>query len=198
MQETKPLTAEQKKALDFVLSYLQEHGYSPSLKDIAQFFHSNTSTAQYFVKELIKKGFLRKEANKTRGITPIARPRTVKKLGIIAAGEPIEPIENPEDIEIPSSIETDPGHSYYALEIKGDSMIDMGILDGDTVLIQHQLTAKNGDVIVAITEKGATLKTYREINNEILLEPKNPSYKIIKPKKLEIRGKFCGLIRNSH
>lgn len=195
MQEVKPLTAEQKKALDFILFYHQEHGYSPSLKDIAEHFGSNTSTAQYYVKELKNKGYLKKEANKARGITPIARPRTTRKEGKIAGGKPIEVIEDPEDIEVPPGIKLTPNHSYYALEVEGDSMMDMGILNGDTVLIQHQMTAENGDTVVAITEKGATLKVFKKINGKILLEPRNKDYPTIEPKELEIRGKFIGLVR---
>lgn len=196
MQEVKPLTAEQKKALDFILSYHQEHDYSPSLQEISNHLGSNTSTAQYFVKELIKKGYLKKEANKARGITPIKKPRTIKKLGIIKAGEPIEPIENPEDIEIPPSIKTSPSHSYYALEVEGDSMKDMGVLDGDTVLIQHQMTAENGDVVIAVTENGATLKVFRKTGDKVTLEPRNSNYPVIEPKQIEVRGKFVGLIRD--
>ncbi len=76
-------------------------------------------------------------------------------------------------------------------------MIDMGILDDDVVLIKHQMTAENGNVVVAITEDGATLKVYKKKGKKIILEPRNKNYPIIEPKELEIRGKFVGLIRNS-
>jgi len=75
-------------------------------------------------------------------------------------------------------------------------MIDMGILDNDIVLIQHQMTAQTGDVVVAITEKGATLKIYKEKGRKIILEPRNKKYPTITPKQIEIRGKFVGLMRN--
>ncbi len=74
-------------------------------------------------------------------------------------------------------------------------MMDMGILNDDTILIKHQLTAKNGDVVVAITEKGATLKVYKKQGGKIMLEPKNKDYPVICPKQLDVRGKFVGLIR---
>ena len=196
--KVKPLTEKQKKTLDFLNSFIEKNGYSPSLKEIAKFLKTkNLSTAQYFVEELEKKGYLKKLLHKNRGIILINKSQAAPLLGYIAAGKPIEPIENPETIEIPRNIKLDTRHSHYALQVKGDSMIDMGILDDDIILIRHQMTAENGDVVVAITEDGATLKMYREKNGAIYLEPRNKNYPIIKPKELEIRGKFCGLIRGS-
>jgi len=198
MQESKPLTKRQKETLNFISSFLRENGYSPLLKNIAKFLKTkNLSTAQYFVEELKKKGYLKKLPYKSRGITPINKSQTVPLLGYIAAGKPIEPIENPETIEIPRNIKLDTYHSHYALQVKGDSMIDMGILNDDIVLIKHQMTAENGDVVVAVTKDGATLKVYKKKNGKIILEPRNKDYPAIYPKQLEIRGKFCGLIRNS-
>ena len=174
MQESKPLTKRQKEVSDFISFFLRKNGYSPSLKEIAKFLKTkNLSTAQYFIEELKKKGYLKKLPHKSRGITPINKSQTVPLLGYIAAGKPIEPIENPETIEIPRSIKLDARHSHYALQVKGNSMIDMGILDDDIVLIRHQMTAENGDVVVAITENGATLKVFRKKNDKIFLEPKN-------------------------
>jgi repressor LexA len=196
MQGLKPLTKKQKKTLDFITSFITKNGYSPSLKEIAKFLGTkNLSTAQYFVEELEKKDYLKRASYKNRGITPTNKAKTISLLGNIAAGEPIEPIENPEEIPIPENIKIDSRYPHYALRVEGNSMIDMGILDDDIVLIRHQMTAEDGDVIVGITEKGATLKVYRKKNGAIFLEPKNPKYKIIKPKKLEVRGKFIGLIR---
>lgn len=198
MQEIKPLTARQRQVLNFVNSFVRKRGYSPSLKEIAQELEtSNLSTAQYFIKQLREKGYLKKDEGKTRGITPLINPHTIPLLGYIAAGEPIEPIENPEEIAIPENVKIDTRYPHYALKVKGDSMIDMGVLDGDIALIRHQLIANNGDVIVAITEKGATLKVFRNVDGEIILEPRNKDYPIIKPQQLEVRGKFIGLVRNS-
>jgi len=198
MQELKPLTKKQKEALNFITSFITKNGYSPSLKEIAKFLGTkNLSTAQYFVEELEKKDYLKRASYKNRGIMPTNKIKTISLLGNIAAGEPIEPIENPEEIEIPQNIQIDTRFPHYALRVAGDSMFDMGILDDDIVLIRHQMTAENGDVVVAITEKGATLKVYKKRGEKILLEPKNKNYPTLEPKKLEIRGKFVGLIRNS-
>lgn len=193
----KPITGRQKEALDFINSFIRDKGYAPSLRELAAFLETkNLSTAQYFVKELGKKGYLKRDHYKNRGITLITPKQTVPLLGSIAAGEPIEPIENPELIEVPQNIKLSAGKSYYALRVKGDSMMDMGILDNDIVLIKHQMTAENGDVVVGITEKGATLKVLGRENGKIILEPKNPKYDPIYPKELEVRGVFVGLVRN--
>lgn len=197
MQYTEPLTGKQKQTLDFINSFLREKGYSPSLEEIAKHLGKKLSTAQYFVNELEEKGYLKKIAGKARGIYPIISSHSVPLLGFIAAGEPIEPIENPEEISVPKNIKIDVRYPHYALKVKGDSMIDMSVLDNDIVLIKHQMTANNGDVVVAITENGATLKVFKKRFGKVYLEPRNNKYPIIKPKQLEIRGKFLGLIRNS-
>lgn len=198
MQEVKPLTARQRQVLNFLNSFVREKGYSPSLKEIARELKtSNLSTAQYFVEQLKEKRYLKKNKGKTRGITSLPNLHTIPLLGYIAAGEQIEPIENPEEISISDNIKIDTRYPHYALKVQGDSMIDMGILDNDIVLIKHQMTAENGDIVVGVTEKGAALKVYKKQNGKIRLEPRNKDYPVIKPKELEIRGKFVGLIRNS-
>lgn len=198
MQEAKTLTSSQKRVLDFIRSFLQHKGYAPTLRDIALFLKTtNLSTAQYYVEQLEKRGHLTKEVGLERGIKPTSTKNTLPLLGFIAAGEPMEPIEEPIEITIPDNVRIDQRYPHYALKVKGNSMIDMGILDEDIVLIRHQLFADNGDVVVAITETGATLKVYKKIHGQVFLEPKNKDYPIINPKSLEVRGKFIGLIRSS-
>lgn len=188
-------TPKQKKVLDFINAFRLKNGYSPSLNEIAHYFGKSISTAQHFVEELREKGQLLKEENVARGISSTSESvRQIFKLGYIAAGSPIEPIENPEPIDVPISLLENLGN-YYALEVKGDSMIDDNIQDGDTILIRHQQTANDGDRVVAITENGATLKVFRKNGEETYLEPRNKNLKNIYPKELEIRGKFYGLIR---
>lgn len=196
MQEKSALTKRQREVLNFIIRFIAKNGYSPSLKDTAIFLGTeNTSTAQYFIQELESKGYLKKKSNIARGISTLTQTTTVPLLGLIAAGEPIEPIENPEEIALPQNVSIDNRSPHYALKVKGDSMMDMGILDQDIVLIKHQFTAQNGDVVVAITEKGATLKVFRKDGEHITLEPRNKNYPTIIPKQLEIRGKFVGLLR---
>lgn len=197
MQGLESLTGKQKQTLDFINSFVREKRYSPSLQEIAGYLGKNLSTAQYFVNELKEKGYLKKTAGKARGIHLVSDSHSVPLLGYIAAGEPIEPIENPEEITVPENIKIDTRYPHYALKVKGDSMRDMGVLNGDIALIKHQLIANNGDAVVAITENGATLKVFKKTNGKILLEPRNKDYPVIEPKELEIRGKFIGLIRNA-
>lgn len=189
------ITPKQKKVLDFIKNFVKDNGYSPSLHEIAEHFQKSVSTAQHFVEELKNRGFLQKTGNVARGIsTAVWQFGRIFKLGIIAAGNPIEPIENPEPIDVQLSMMSRKG-DYYALEVKGASMEDDNILDGDVVVVRHQKTAQDGDRVVAVTEKGATLKVYRQKNGKVYLEPRNKSLANIYPKKLDIRGKFCGLIR---
>ena len=191
------LTPKQKKALDFINKFILNHGYAPSLQEIASHLGKSVSTAQHFVEELHKKGHLHKKENMTRGISStVEEVRQVFKLGYIAAGSPIEPIENPEPIDVPLSLLKDFGN-YYALCVKGDSMVEDNIQDGDTILIRHQQTGRDGDRVVDITEDGATLKVFRKKAGKVYLEPRNKNLKNVYPKQLEIRGMFVGLIRNS-
>lgn len=192
----KSLTPKQKKVLDYIVRYFDKNDYPPSLEEIALHFKKSIPTIHQHIEALTAKGFLKKEDNVSRGIQLNPKEAEIFLLGYIAAGEPIEPIENPESINVPLDMIKTPGQ-YYALKVKGDSMVGEGIWDGDTVVIKHQGTAENGDTVVAVTEKGATLKKYRKKNGKIFLEPRNKKLKKIHPKELEIRGKFCGLIRNS-
>jgi SOS regulatory protein LexA len=191
------LTPKQKKILDFITSFTLSKEYAPSLKEIGRKFNLAISTVHQHVKALEVKGYLKKEENQPRGVSLFERtPDTaeIPLLGIIAAGAPIEPIENPESIKVNKKLVSKAG-DYYALKVKGDSMIEDGIWDGDVVVIKNQPTADNGDTIVAITENGATLKIFRNQNGKIFLEPRNKKLDNIYPKSLEIRGRFVGLIR---
>lgn len=192
------LTPKQKKILDFIIIFTRKKGYAPSLEEIADKFGLVISTVHQHVKALRAKGYLKKEDNQPRGmILPEQSPESVEipLLGLIAAGSPIEPIENPEPVKVPRNLVSRRG-DYYALKVQGDSMIEDGIWDGDVVVIKSQPTAEDKDTVVAITEDGATLKRYRNQNGRIYLEPRNKKASNIYPKELKIRGKFCGLIRN--
>ncbi len=188
------LTPKQKQILDFIQKFTEEKSYPPSLAEIANKFHKSIPTIFQFVRTLKDKGYLEKENDVARGI--YTKKPEIFLLGKIAAGESIEPLENPEPIEIPKEMIASPAN-YYALEVKGDSMIDEGILDHDIIVVKHQNTADNGDVVVAITEKGATLKVFKNKNGVKFLEPRNKKLKNIYPKSLEIRGKFVGLVRKN-
>ncbi len=194
------LTVKQKKILDYITSSTNHHCYAPSLKEIASHFGlSAISTAYHHVNALRIKGYLKKEENQPRGASPLERtPDSVEipLLGFIAAGKPIEPIENPEPIKVPMAMISKTG-DYYALKVQGDSMIEDGIWDKDVVVIKSQQIADDRNLVVAITEQGATLKRFRSQNGKIYLEPRNKNLENIYPQSLEIRGIFKGLIRNN-
>ena len=192
------ITPKQKKVLDFIVSFTDKHGYAPSLYEIGNKFVLAVSTVHQHVSALKTKGYLKKESNQPRGVSILEKTPDLAEIplmGIIAAGSPIEPIEDPQPIKIPSSFIGKDG-SYYALKVKGNSMIADGIWNGDIVVIKHQKTASDRDTVVAVTENGVTLKKYRENGGKPYLEPMNKKLNNIYPKSLEIRGKFVGLIRN--
>ncbi|KKS61716.1 MAG: LexA repressor [Candidatus Collierbacteria bacterium GW2011_GWE2_42_48] len=191
------ITPGQKTVLEFIFRYIELHGYSPTLQEIADEIEYSLGTAQHYVEELEKKGFVRKSKNKSRAVLPVdGSSVTVMKLGLIAAGKPIEHVENPEPVLVPKSMVSRTGQ-YYALEVRGDSMADDGIWDKDIIVVKHQFTAEENDTVVAVTEDGATLKQLKYKDGKPYLQPKNRNYSPIFPKgKLEIRGKFVGLIRH--
>lgn len=191
------LTPKQKNILDFITDCSINNGFSPSLEEVGNKFGLVISTVHQHIKALESKGYLIKEENQPRGLSLFKQTSDsaeIPLLGVIAAGTPIEPIENPEQVNVPKNLISRPG-DYYALKVKGDSMIDDGILDNDIVVIKSQSTANSGDTVVAVTENGATLKIFRKNNNNIYLEPRNKRLSNIYPSQIEIRGKLVGLLR---
>ena len=191
------ITPKQKQILEYVKSFRGRKGFSPTLSEIAAQFDKTVSTIQQYVDALTNKGYLEKQERVSRGIKPVEEITQVLLLGEIAAGEPIEPIENPEPIEIPANMVNSPGN-YYALKVRGDSMIDDGILEGDVIVVRHQQTAEDGETVVAVTEDGATLKKLKFLNNRVCLEPRNAKIATIYPEELDVRGKYVGLIRGPY
>lgn len=198
MKIVKPLTKDQRKALEFIVRFIELRGISPTLQNIADGLGGKSlATAQHYVAVLEDKGYLRKSKHKTRGLIPTGPTSpTIMKVGYIAAGNPIEPIEEPMPVMVPRSFLEKAGQ-YYALEVKGDSMQDDGIWDGDLIVVRHQFQAEQNDVVVAITENGATLKVlkYKE-NGKQYLQPRNSKYAPIYPENLEIRGRLVGIVHH--
>ena len=176
------ITKKQKRVFDFVKEYQSKHDYSPSLEDIRRKFkHASVSTAHYYIEKLKGAGQLNKERNQPRSVVLKSHETMVKIpfLGLIAAGEPIDVIENRETIAIPKSRLPKSGE-VYALRVQGDSMSDEGVNDGDTILINKQNTAENGDKVVALLNGNeATLKTFYKEKGQIRLQPANKNYEPI-------------------
>lgn len=209
MQElNKKLTKKQKLIYDFIAKYYENYGYAPTLREIGEKFDFGTSAAQSFVKVLNDKGYLVKSHNSPRSI--LTKQESLKNmsisiplLGIISAGYGIQVDQSndPDFIEVPTSMAKN-SRDYYCLKVSGWSMRDSDIADGDIIVARHQATADNGDIVIAILkgdfDEKATLKKYYHRSSHVELIPQNPQYKklIVSLDQIEIRGKFCGLIRN--
>ncbi len=170
------ITKRQKQVLDFVTGYQKRKGYSPSLEEICKKFKlASVSTAHFHIKKLDDLGYLTKRENKPRSIDIYTSEPMVKipLLGMIAAGEPIETIQQNEFIAIPKT-KLPPSSEVYALRVVGNSMIDENINDGDIVLVKNQSTAENGQKVVALIDnQEATLKKFYREKGHIRLQPAN-------------------------
>jgi repressor LexA len=190
--------------LDFLRNFLADNGFAPSLKAIAEFIGvRSVSTAHFHLERLEQKGFIRRGDDGSLEIIERSRPElgptAVPLVGIIAAGRPIEAVENSGTIEIPPSM-VDGRGEVYCLEVSGNSMIDEHICDRDIVVIKKQETAEDGQIVVALLEDGgATLKRYRRLKNgKVMLVPANPTMQPITVDRVTIQGRLIGVIRELH
>ena len=200
------LYTRQKQILDFISQYIQQHGYSPTLKEIAAAMSlKSLATVHEHLSALAKKGLIKRRDGATRGIEIIEQNRPdvaegleLAVLGFIAAGQPLEPHTDPNArLAVAPSLVSSRKRAFV-LQVRGDSMINDGIWDGDFVVIE-QVTAEevnNGDVVVALLENGlATLKRYFQEATRIRLEPANEQMEPIFVKSVQIQGRVVGLIR---
>ena len=196
------ITKRQKQILDYITKYIKRNEYAPSLDETRRHFRlSSIATVHQHIEALKEKGYLRKIENQPRSIELNQKKKVsdlvaIPLLGTIAAGEPIEAIENKETIEVPKSQPSKSGE-HFALQVRGNSMIDEGIFDGDTVIIRKQPDAENGETVVAlISGNEVTLKKIYKEKGRFRLQPANPSLKPIYTKELIIQGKVLRVIRN--
>lgn len=195
------LTKRQKEILTFVDNFIIRHDYAPSYREIANSFdYKSTATVAEFIEILTQKGYLKKDPSMARSLQlmPIVDQNTqeVALLGTIAAGQPIEAIRTSETVYVPKDMVK---KGVFALRVRGDSMIEEGIFDGDYVIIEPTNTAKNGEIVVALIDNDkATLKRYYLKKKWISLEPANGKMKPIRTKKALIQGKVRGVIRKFH
>jgi repressor LexA len=194
-----PLTRRQRDILDFFEAYSGKHGISPTLEEIAGALGVNKVTVFGHVAELERKGFLSRSARGvSRGLQIKARvPRSgtrIPVLGKIAAGRPIEAIEDAEELDLHDLLP--PGRECYALHVRGDSMIEDGIRDGDIVLVEQRAEARNGETVVAVLPgEETTLKRYYKERNRVRLQPANAALEPLYVREVEIRGVVVGVIR---
>ncbi len=200
------LYSRERQVLEFITQYIQRHGYAPTLVEIAESMGlSAVSTIHEHLERLAQKGFIKKTAGFERGIELIPTKAKFNEneaavelpvLGFIAAGTPLEPHTDPNYyIPVPANLLSTkkPG---FILQVKGNSMIEEGILDGDFVVIQHQQEAQNGEIIVAILPNGlATLKRIIFEKDRIRLEPANSAMSPIYTTHVKIQGKVVAVFR---
>jgi repressor LexA len=202
--QSSTLAPVQRQTLEFLRNFLADKGYAPALKDIADFIGvKSPSTAHFHLERLENKGFIRRGADGMLElldrVTPELGPTAVPLVGVIAAGRPIEAIEQATTIEIPPTM-IDGRGEVYCLEVSGNSMIDEHICDRDIVVIKKQDSAEDGQIVVALLEDGnATLKKYRRLKSgQVMLIPANPAIQPITVDKVTIQGRLIGVIRELH
>lgn len=193
------LTRKQKQILDYIKFYTKKHGISPTFKEMEKHLDKAFSTIHEHVRVLIKKGYLIKNDNDPRGIELNEQEKNILQvpiMGTIAAGQPIEEIAVPSGTVTVSRDEVGTG-KFFALRVSGNSMIDEGIFDGDTVIIRQQTTAENGQMVVAIIDEGrATLKKLYRESNRFRLQPANQNMLPFYRTEVEIRGVVVKIDRN--
>lgn len=195
------LTKRQSEVLRFITGFVKDYDYAPSCRDIADGLGlSSPATIHQHLQTLKSKGFLKGESATPRGLELTSQVLKLGKtielplLGLITAGEPIEAIEENETMAVPADLVSD--ENSYVLKVKGESMIDEGILSGDYVIVERNHCPRNGDVVVALLNNAyATLKKFYRETDRIRLQPANATMKPIYCKDVAIRGIVRAIVR---
>ena len=199
-----PLTKRQREILTFLGSYSERHGYAPSFEEIAETFNYNSlATVHEHLTNLERKGYIKRSYNESRAIEILpsnAFPKAVELplLGQVAAGTPIEALAHGDTMSVPEEFVRRPG-GHYVLKVRGNSMIDAQISDGDFVVINERQSADNGEMVIAVTNGGGATckKFYREKDGRIRLQPANetmdPIY--VSENDITIEGVVVGVLR---
>lgn len=194
----------QRQIVDYLAQYIQKNGYSPTLQEIAKALDvSSLATVHEHLQALQRKKVIRKTDGAVRGIELIDRTflrltesMDLPLMGFIAAGQPIQPFTDPNATFKVSPEMISGKKRAYVLQVKGESMIEDGILDGDYVVIEEQDEVRDGDIVVALLDNGlATLKRFYKETTRVRLEPANSAMRPIYAKNVKIQGKCVGLIR---
>ncbi len=197
------ITTKQREILEFIKHEIINKGYPPAVREICEAVHlKSTSSVHSHLESLEKNGYIRRDPTKPRAIEimdenfNLTRREVVHVpiVGSVAAGQPILAVENIESY-FPVPAEMMPNHESFMLKVKGESMINAGIFDGDQVLVQKQPTAENGDIVVALIDDSATVKTFYKEADHIRLQPENDAYDPIILTDCMILGKVFGVFR---
>ena len=196
------LTSQEQKTLQFIRNYLAQYGYAPRFKEIGQAIGvKSQGTIHRYVQALEDKGYIDRIKGNSRGMSlvelPLVSPPTIPLVGKIAAGLPLEAIEDQQELNL---AEMFMGPELFALRVTGDSMVDAGILDEDYVIIRKQPVARDGDIVVAMIDKSeATLKRFkRRGEDQIALIPENQHMEpmIYAAERVSVHGVLVGQLRN--
>ncbi len=197
-----PLTRRQREILDFLTEFIEHHGYSPSLEEVGRRFGlSSLATVHKHLTNLQEKGFIKRAWNRSRSVELVptgaaGRVLEIPLQGYVAAGDPIEAVVSPETVAVPENLTGT--RTTYALRVRGQSMIDEQIRDGDVVIVEDRKTAENGEMVIALIDASeATLKTLHRENGRIRLQPANPAMQpiVVDADRVEVQGVVIGLMR---
>jgi len=198
----KELTDRQKQVLSFIANYIKKNSYPPTIREIADHFKISVKGAHDHITALRKKGHLRQadKRPRTMGLTH-SRPEDmdlmeIPLLGTVAAGVPILAEENSDGNILLHRSMLKKNKKYFALKVKGDSMTGVGILEGDTAIIEKQNTVHNGEIAVAVIDEAVTLKRFFKESSRIRLQAENPAYKPIYSNDVKILGRLFTIIRS--
>ena len=199
-----PLTKRQKEILDYIEGFIDARGYAPSFEEIAESFgYSSLATVHEHLSNLERKGYIRKSYNESRSIELVGRDTAtpvveLPLLGSVAAGLPIEAIEDNETLAVPPDM-VSRRRDNYVLRVEGSSMIEEQIRDGDYIVVQAQDRAEDGQMVVALVggEAATVKKLYRESDGRVRLQPANPTMDpiFVEAQDLRIQGIVVGVIR---
>ena len=192
------LTPKQQRIYDFIRTFLRQQGYPPSLREISQAVGVRSpSTVKYHLDRLRQAGVIQWDGGKTRSLSlthqPFGTPDRIPLLGNVAAGAPILAEEHVEDY-VPFPTKGRP-EDYFALRVRGESMLGAGIYPGDLVVVHRQVEAELGEIVVALFADEATVKTFSRRDGRVWLLPANPDYQPIDGTQAQILGKVVALIR---
>ena len=185
------------QVFEYIKSYITQYGYAPTVRDICKSCDlKSTATAFTYINELVKRGVLNKVNCKNRAVSlKQGSIKTVPLVGTVAAGQPIFATENYEDFySIPGNFFA--GEDLFMLTVSGDSMINIGMFDGDKIVVKKQENADNGDIVVALVEESATVKRFFKRDGKIILHPENDTMPDFVFENVAIIGKVVGLLRS--
>ena len=201
--ENRPITKKQEEILNYIKDEILERGFPPAVREICQAVGlKSTSSVHSHLESLEKNGYIRRDPTKPRAIEILDESFNMLRremvnvpvVGTVAAGQPILAEQNI-DSYFPIPSEYMPNEQSFILKVKGESMVNAGILDGDSVLVMQQTTARNGDIVVALIEDSATVKTYYKENGHYRLQPENDPMDPIIVDDCKILGKVFGVFR---